>query len=489
MSRICFGFARNTNKNKRIEKFADVISKFKVIDPETKAQTPNPSENQTSDDQPQTQAPKTLAKEELKTPVPKNRRANAKSKPAVPANNTASEVTVAQDITGEIKAKVVKKAHHVVTDIDFDSEATQILAREQRKEIEVAPKFTRMPSKTPADRPGALELVGQPAALPMNTLTRQEIEQIDIRVTHQKERVSKYLSRSSACSRRQAERLIEQGMVRVNGKKILTNVEIDPLKDEVSLFTVKGEYFPMKDSTKVWLFYKPIGMICTHKDPNNRPTIFQYIQKLGTIKEDFIISVGRLDYNSEGLMILTNDGELARVLELPLNKVERSYRVRVFGRFDEDKLSKIRKGAVIKGVQYGPFWCDVDHYQTRNTWLLIKMTQGKNREIRKIMQKHSLRVNRLKRLTYGPYSLGNMAAGEIREAVIEDDIKRLMYLSKRATLKQKEAAKDTEEEIKQKVVQSLEGRLKDPLSLLVQAKERTRALESDTDINATAIQQ
>lgn len=303
-------------------------------------------------------------------------------------------------------------------------------------------------------------------------LTRRDIESIDISVKKQTERVSKYLSRSSVCSRRQAEKLIEQGMVRVNGKKILSNVEIDPLKDEVSLFTRRGEYFPMKENSRIWLMYKPMGLICTHRDPHKRPTIFDFIKQSGAIKEDFVISVGRLDFNSEGLILLTNDGELARCLEHPQNKLERTYRVRVYGRFSEEKLAKIREGCVINGMRYGPFYCNVDSYQTRNTWLIVKMHQGKNREIRRVMQKNDLRVNRLKRLSYGPYSLGNMAAGEIREDIVRDEVKRLMYLNRRAALKNIEEAKDDAVAIKEKVAEKLEGRLLDPVPMILKAKSR-----------------
>lgn len=310
-------------------------------------------------------------------------------------------------------------------------------------------------------------------------LDSKDISTIEIGVKNQKERVSKYLNRSSVCSRRQAERMIEQGIVRVNGRKILSNVEIDPLKDEVSLFTKKGEYFPMKETTKVWLFYKPRGMICTHKDPHGRPTIFEYIRSTGAISEQFVISVGRLDYNSEGLMILTNDGELARTLEMPSNKIQRTYRVRVHGRFDDKKLTGIRNGAVIKGIQYGPFICNVDSYQTTNTWVKIQMTQGKNREIRKVMQKNSLRVNRLKRLTYGPYNLGKMASGEIREDFVRPELKRLIYLAKRAALKEVEAAQPSEEEITEQITKKLEGRLLDPLSILKKASQTRKALANE----------
>ena len=273
------------------------------------------------------------------------------------------------------------------------------------------------------------------------------------------------------CSRRQAEKLIEQGIVKVNGRRALSNLEVDPLRDEISLFTQKGEYFPVKETTRVWLFYKPMGMICTHKDPSGRPTIFEYLQKSGKVDDKFVISVGRLDYNSEGLMILTNDGELARAMESPESKLERTYRVRVYGRFSDEKLAKIREGCVINGVRYGPFKCNVDSYQTSNTWLMVSMRQGKNREIRRVMQKNDLRVNRLKRLTYGPYSLSQLQAGEVREDIITPEIKKLLYLSSRMKLKKAESQSMDPEDIKKQVEDKLVGRLLDPTSILRLGKQ------------------
>ena len=217
---------------------------------------------------------------------------------------------------------------------------------------------------------------------------------------------------------------------------------------------------------RTYLADKPRNLMCTSHDPEGRPTLVEWAAQMGADPRLRLYTVGRLDYDSEGLILLTNDGDLARALELPSNKIERTYRVRVFGNLDEDKLVKIRKGAVINGVQYGPFWCEVDKYQTRNTWLNIKMNQGKNREIRRIMQKHSLRVNRLKRTHYGPFSLGNLAAGDIVEAPITSEIRRLSYLSKRAKLKEVEQEKMTHEGLKEHVLEKLEGKLLDPRSVL-----------------------
>jgi 23S rRNA pseudouridine2605 synthase len=321
---------------------------------------------------------------------------------------------------------------------------------------------------------------GEWSDLPQITLKKDDVEKIDIEVEGTSMRVTKYLSRSGIASRRQAEKMIEEGLVRVNGKRALANVLVDPSQDKITIFTKKGEHFPMQEKTKIWSFYKPMGLICTHKDTHNRPTIFDYIKKMGLIKEDYFISVGRLDYNSEGLILLTNDGELARALELPLHRLERTYRVRVYGRFNDEKLAKIRKGAVINGVQYGPFYCEVDSYQTRNTWLMIKMHQGKNREIRRIMQKNDLRVNRLKRISYGPYKLGNLVSGQVREEPIVDEMKRLMYLATRKKLEIVEKEKLNQLEIKEEVVKKLEGRLLDPLPLLQKAKELNSSRETSS---------
>lgn len=147
------------------------------------------------------------------------------------------------------------------------------------------------------------------------------MKKIDIK--EETERISKYLSRSSICSRRQAERLISKGLVQVDGKRIDSNIAINQYKNKISIYTKKGWIYPVPKETKLWLFYKPRGLICTHKDPMKRPTIFQFIKDLGFDEKEHIISVGRLDYNSEGLMLLTNDGELSRALEHPSNKLSR----------------------------------------------------------------------------------------------------------------------------------------------------------------------
>lgn len=264
------------------------------------------------------------------------------------------------------------------------------------------------------------------------------------------ERISKYLSRAGVSSRRQAEKMIEKKLVKVNNKIIDSNMIINPLLDKVSIIQSNVEKFPTKGDTKIWIFYKPMQLICDERDPHGRKSIFDYIKGTTKIKEH-IISVGRLDFLSEGLMILTNDGELARAMELPENKIERKYRVRVYGRFNDEKLLKIRAGAVINGKQYGPFYCNVEKYQTSNTWLEIKMEQGKNREIKRVMQKNQLRVNRLIRQSYGEYSLEDLKPGELREVTMTKELVKMQYLHQRKKQQQIEELKrekiDTNSEV------------------------------------------
>ncbi|EAR97905.2 tRNA rRNA pseudouridine synthase, putative (macronuclear) [Tetrahymena thermophila SB210] len=253
------------------------------------------------------------------------------------------------------------------------------------------------------------------------------------------ERLSKYLSRSGVCSRRQAEKMIKDGLIKVDGKVATSNLPVTP-KNNIEIFTQRGEKFaPVKQNAKIWIFYKPRGMICSHDDPLKRPSVFNYIYNNTKIKEPHIIAVGRLDYNSEGLILLTNDGDIAQCLEQPESNIYRQYRVRVQGELDERKLLKLRQGTVINGVQYGPFNVEIDKRQSSNTWLTVGLYTGKNREIRKVMQKFDLRVSRLKRLSYGPYKIGSMLPGQIFETYVNDELKRKIYLYMRKRLQLSQA--------------------------------------------------
>ncbi|CAI2366152.1 unnamed protein product [Moneuplotes crassus] len=241
------------------------------------------------------------------------------------------------------------------------------------------------------------------------------------------ERLSKRLSRLGICSRRQAERMIQQGIVKVDGQLIDQNVPVSE-HQKIQIGTNKPFLIPHKPDTRIWLYHKPRKLICTRWDPEKRPTVFQQLSLLG-LKIPHIIAVGRLDFLSEGLMVLTNDGDLARALELPSSEIERTYRVRVFGRrFDEKKLDQLRRGFKIKGRKYGPYVTEIIKRQTSNTWLHMKLYEGKNNEIRRVMRKFSLRVNRLIRQSYGQYTLGLVPnPNDLAEVRMTKQIKTLLF--------------------------------------------------------------
>lgn len=222
------------------------------------------------------------------------------------------------------------------------------------------------------------------------------------------ERIAKVMARAGVCSRRDAERLIAEGRVVVDGKRLETPAF---LVTEKHMVLVDGEPLPVKEPRRVWLFHKPRGCVTTHKDPQGRDTVFDLLPK--TMPR--VISVGRLDLNTEGLLLLTNDGGLARQLELPQNGWVRTYRVRVFGKVPPGMVEKLRKGVTVEGVSYGSIEATIDTQQGSNTWLTLCLTEGKNREIRKVCDYFGVKVNRLIRVSYGPFQLGKLPAGDIKE--------------------------------------------------------------------------
>ncbi len=222
------------------------------------------------------------------------------------------------------------------------------------------------------------------------------------------ERLAKFMARSGVCSRREAEEYIKQERVTVNGEVVSTpafNVE----GTEKILFD--GEKLPQKDKTRLWLYHKPAGLITTHKDEQGRETVFSHLP-LGMPR---VISVGRLDLNSEGLLLLTNNGELSRELELPQNAWSRRYRVRVHGKVDKQKLESLAGGVEVDGIAYGKVVAVIDSQNGSNAWLTVTLNEGKNREIRKLMKFIGLEVARLIRVSYGPFQLGSLKKGEVRE--------------------------------------------------------------------------
>lgn len=226
--------------------------------------------------------------------------------------------------------------------------------------------------------------------------------------TEKGERIAKRLARAGLCSRREAERWIAEGRVAIDGKTLTTPAVT---VDESSHITVDGKPLPESEPTRLWRYHKPAGLVTSHKDPQGRPTVFERLPE-GMPR---VISVGRLDLNSEGLLLLTNDGELARRMELPATGWVRRYRVRVHGEPDPTQLAALEKGITVDGVAYGPIKALLDRQQGSNAWLTVSLKEGKNREIRRVMDHLGWSVSRLIRVAYGPFQLGLLESGEVDE--------------------------------------------------------------------------
>lgn len=222
------------------------------------------------------------------------------------------------------------------------------------------------------------------------------------------ERIAKRLARAGICSRREAERWIAEGRVKVDGKVLDTPAF---LVTAASRIEVDGKLVSAPERTRLWRFHKPRGLVTTHRDPQGRPTIFGALPK-GLPR---VISVGRLDLNSEGLLLLTNDGGLARHLELPATGLKRRYRVRVHGRVDPAKLAELANGITIAGIEYDVIEAELERQQGANAWVNFALTEGKNREIRRICEHLMLTVNRLIRVSYGPFELATLPLGRVEE--------------------------------------------------------------------------
>jgi 23S rRNA pseudouridine2605 synthase len=222
------------------------------------------------------------------------------------------------------------------------------------------------------------------------------------------ERIAKVVSRAGLASRRDAEQWIVQGRVTVNGR-VINSPALDVTANDV--ITVDGKPLPPRERTRLFMFHKPRGLMTTHADPEGRPTVFDNLPE-GLPR---LISIGRLDFNTEGLLLLTNDGGLARVLELPDTGWLRRYRVRAHGEVTQARLDELKKGVDVDGVKYGPIDATLERDQGANVWLVFAIREGKNREVRNVLAHLGLEVNRLIRVSYGPFQLGELAEGEVEE--------------------------------------------------------------------------
>lgn len=222
------------------------------------------------------------------------------------------------------------------------------------------------------------------------------------------ERIAKIMARAGVASRREVERMIEAGRVSVNGKLIESPALNVTSADRIC---VDDQPIAEPEHERLWLYYKPLGLVTSNSDEKNRPTVFDELpEELGRV-----LSVGRLDINSEGLLLLTNDGGIKRKLELPSTGWLRRYRVRVNGRPTDDTLAPLRAGIVVDGEKFQPMNVSLDRQQGANAWLTVSIREGKNREIRRAMAAVDLTVNRLLRVSYGPFRLGDLKPGEVEE--------------------------------------------------------------------------
>jgi len=222
------------------------------------------------------------------------------------------------------------------------------------------------------------------------------------------ERVAKLLARAGLCSRRDAERWITAGRVSVDGQ-VLTSPAVTVTA--ASEIRVDGTPLADPERPRLWRYHKPAGLVTTHRDERGRPTVFDALPK----ELPRVISVGRLDLNSEGLLLLTNNGALARRLELPATGWLRRYKVRVHGEVDPDHLAALENGITIEGVAYGSIRASLERRQRSNAWIALALREGKNREVRRVLEHLGLPVTRLIRLSFGPFQLGNLARGEVAE--------------------------------------------------------------------------
>ena len=233
-------------------------------------------------------------------------------------------------------------------------------------------------------------------------------ETSDIRAGERPERIAKLLARAGLCSRRDAERWIAEGRVTVDGAVLTSPALAVTSANEIR---VDGAKLPAPEPARLWRYHKPKGLVTTHRDEKGRPTVFAALPK----ELPRVVSVGRLDVTAEGLLLLTNDGALARRLELPATGWLRRYKVRVHGEIDPDRLAALADGITIEGVHYGPIRAQFERRQGSNAWLAMSLREGRNREVRRVVEHLGGVVTRLIRLSYGPFQLGHLPRGMVEE--------------------------------------------------------------------------
>lgn len=221
------------------------------------------------------------------------------------------------------------------------------------------------------------------------------------------QRIAKVIANSGYCSRREAERLIEDSLVKVNGK-IIDSPAILITDQSIK---INNKLINPKQNPKIWILHKPKNTIVSNSDPQNRKTIFEILPE----NLPRVITIGRLDINTEGLLLLTNNGDIARHIELPKTAWSRVYRARVFGKVNMDELSKLQKGIKIDGTKYGAIKVEMEREGDFNSWLKVTLKEGKNREIKKVLEHFGLQVSRLIRISFGPFHLGSLSVGQVKK--------------------------------------------------------------------------
>lgn len=239
------------------------------------------------------------------------------------------------------------------------------------------------------------------------------------------ERIAKLLARAGVASRREVERMIGEGRVALDGKVLETPATILPNLKGV---TVDGNAVAHAEAARLFCFHKPAGLLTAERDPRGRPTIYNALRNALPPGTPRVMPIGRLDFNTEGLLLLTNDGELKRAMELPSSGIPRTYRARAHGDISQPQLEDLIDGITVEGVHYGPIDAHLERRTGRNQWIELTLTEGKNREVRRVLEHLGLEVSRLLRLAYGPFALGDLprgAAAEIKQADVERFRKQL----------------------------------------------------------------